>query len=129
MANGTRAQGKSVADVINGGSASAVTAAQNLITVPIVATFNGRIQAVKVYGGTAGTGAGNTVVDVTINGTSIWSQATSRPTLLATNAGEFGNSIGDKGSFKAGDRINVVCASVSTTGHANLSVGVALGAA
>jgi hypothetical protein len=126
---GTRAQGKSVADTIWGGSSAAVTAAQNLITVPYVATFNGRIQAVKVYGGTAGTGGGNTVCDVTVNGTSIWSQAAAKPTLLATATGEFNNAIGDRGSFKAGDRINLLVSSISSTGQAALSMTVALGAA
>src|SRR5215472_17667945 len=127
---GTRAQGKSVSDVLYSGSAAAVTAGLSLVAVPYVATFNGRVGAVKVYASTAGSGAGNTVCDVTINGTSIWSQAAARPTLLGTSTGEFNNAIGDRGSFRAGDRINLTVVSIpATTGHANLSMSAALQAA
>jgi len=127
---GTRAPGKSVADVLVGGSNAAVTAAQNLLFAPaLIAPFNGRVGAVKVYANTAGTGGGNTVVDVLVNGTSIWSVAAAKPTLLATATGEFANAIGDRGSFRAGDRVTVTVASISSTGHAALSVAVALQAA
>jgi hypothetical protein len=127
---GTRAWGKSVADVISVGSTAAVTAAQILTAQPYLCTFNGRIQAIKGYAGAAGTGAGSTVLDVQINGQSVWSQASSRPTLAAASTGEFNNAIGDRSSFKAGDRITVLVPTIpATTGHGTVSVAVALGAA
>jgi hypothetical protein len=128
---GTRIPGKSISDAIQGGSIAAVTAAQ-VLTAPqpaYIATFNGRVYAVKAYAGVAGTGGGNTVLDVQINGQSVWAVASAQPTLLATSTGEFNNAIGSRGSFRAGDRITLLVTSISTTGHGQLSVAVALGAA
>jgi hypothetical protein len=127
---GGRAQAGVTVDTIQAGSLAAVTAAQTLNTsgVPYLAPFNGRIRAVKVYCGTAGTGGGNSVFDVLINGVSLWSQAAARPTLAALSTGEANNAVGDRGSFRSGDRITATCASVSTTGHAVVSVAIAIGA-
>jgi hypothetical protein len=81
-----------------------------------------------VYAVTAGTGGANTVVDVLVNGTSIWATAGNKPTLLATSTGEFANAVGDpnKTGVRPGDRISIQVASISSTGHARLSATVAL---
>jgi len=115
---GTRVQTNSVCDSIQGYSSTAVTATQ--ILWKYIAVTYGRLKGIKFYGGTAGTGGGNTVCDITINGTSVWSVAGNKPTLLATATGEFANSDPDVGSFRPGDRIVMSVLSISTTGHADL---------
>ena len=86
-----------------------------------------RLTAVKVYATTAGTGGGNTVVDLLRNGVSVWSAAGNRPTLAAVSTGEFTNTRPDRGvGLDPGDRIAFQVASISTTGHARLSASAAL---
>jgi len=123
---GTRAQSKNIIDTVAGYSNAAVTAAQFLNEYVVVAF--GRVTAVKVYATTAGTGGSNTVVDVLINGTSLWATAGNKPTLLATSTGEFANTVGDpnKVSVRPGDRVAIQVASISSTGHARLSASVAI---
>jgi hypothetical protein len=124
---GTRSQTKNVVDTIQGYSgATAVIAAQILFEA--VSTLFGRISGIKFFAVTAGTGAGNTVCDVLLNGTSIWSVAANKPTLLATSTGEFANSVPDPNSrgVRPGDRITLQVSSVSTTGHARLMGTVAI---
>jgi len=76
---------------------------------------------------TAGTGGGNTVCDVLLNGTTIWTAAGNRPTGLAVTANlEFTNTTPDVRAFQPGDRIQLQVASVSSTGHARLMMSVAL---
>ena len=115
---GTRVQTNSICDSIQGYNAAAVTA--NLILWKYIAVSYGRIKGVKFFGGTAGTGGGNTVCDIQINGTSIWSVTANKPTLAATSTGEFTNSDPDVGSFHPGDRIVMLVSSISSTGHADL---------
>jgi hypothetical protein len=123
---GTRAQSKNIIDTIAGYSNAAVVASQ-FLTEWIVVAY-GRITGIKVYAVTAGTGGANTVVDVLVNGTSIWATAGNKPTLLATSTGEFANAVGDpnKTGVRPGDRISIQVASISSTGHARLSATVAL---
>jgi hypothetical protein len=123
---GTRAQSKNIIDTIAGYSNAAVVASQ-FLTEWVVVGF-GRITGIKVYGATAGTGGATTVVDVLVNGTSIWATAGNKPTLLATSTGEFANTVGDpnKTGVRPGDRISIQVASISSTGHARLSATVAL---
>jgi hypothetical protein len=115
---GTRVQVASICDSVQGYNAGAVTAA--LVLWKYVTVSFGRIKGVKAYAGTAGTGGGNTVLDITINGTSIWSVAGNKPTLAATSTGEFANSDPDVGAFRPGDRVSMLVSSISTTGHADL---------
>ena len=123
---GTRSQPGSTTDVVTGYSNAAVTASQFLNEYIVV--FFGRITGIKVYATTAGTGGGNTVVDVLVNGTSIWATAGNKPTLLATSTGEFANAVGDAGrvGVRPGDRIALQVASISSTGHARLSASAAI---
>src|SRR5262245_31092474 len=123
---GTRAQSKNVIDVVNGYSLAAVTAAQ-ILSQYLVTAF-GRLTGIKFYAVTAGTGGGNTVGDVLVNGTSIWATAANRPTLLATSTGEFANTLGDAGKIvvRPGDRITLQINSVSSTGHAGVYASAAL---
>ena len=123
---GTRAQPKNIIELVSGYSNTAVTANQFLWE--FISVCYARITGIKVYGTTAGTGGGNTVVDVLVNGTSIWGTAGNKPTLLATSTGEFANTIGDPGKtgIRPGDRLAIQVASISTTGHARLTASVAL---
>jgi hypothetical protein len=123
---GTRAQAKNIIELVSGYSNAAVTANQYLWE--FVSVSFGRLTGIKVYATTAGTGGSNTVVDVLVNGTSIWATAGNKPTLLATSTGEFANTIGDPGKtgIRPGDRIALQVASISSTGHARLTATVAL---
>lgn len=121
---GTRTNVESVRHVVTGYSNAAVTA--SLYLTEDIIPFAAQITAVKVYAATAGTGAGNTVVDVLVNGTTIWPTAGNRPTLAATSTGEFASTRPDTRQVDAGDRIAIQVASISTTGHARLSAAVVL---
>ena len=115
---GTRVQTNSICDSIQAWNITAVTA--GLLLWRYVAVSYGRVRGVKFRAETAGTGGGNTVCDIQINGTSIWSVAANKPTLAATSTGEFTNSDPDVGAFHPGDRIDMLVSSISTTGHAQL---------
>src|SRR6516225_9460466 len=119
---GTRAQAKNVIETAQGYSNTAVAAAQ--ILSEYVSVVFGRITGIKFYAATAGGGA--CVGDVLLNGTSIWANAASRPTL-ASGTGEFTNSVPDPGSrgIRPGDRITVQI-NITTTGPARVSATVAI---
>jgi hypothetical protein len=124
---GTRAQAKNIIDTIAGYSNAAVTA--NQVLQEWVAIAFGRLTGIKFYAVTAGSGAGNTVADVLINGTSVWAAAGSKPTLLGTATGEFANAVPDPNnrSVRPGDRITLQVNSIpATTGHARVMATVAL---
>lgn len=124
---GTRAQPKNVATVVQGYSNAAVTASQ--VLTEFVAPVWGRITGIKANAQTAGTGAGNTVIDVLKNGTSIWVTAAQRPTLAAASTGEFNNALGSPGrtGVRPGDVLSVTVATIpATTGHARVMASVAI---
>ena len=123
---GTRAQAKNIVDNVCGYSNAAVTAAQ--VLNEYVVTCFGRITGIKFLAVTAGTGGGNTVGDVLVNGTSIWATAGNKPTLAAVSTGEFANTVGDpnKVGVRPGDRITLQVTSVSSTGHARLMATVSI---
>lgn len=118
---GTRAQAKNLIDNVVGYSNAAVTAGQ--VLSEYVSNSFGRLTAVKFLAVTAGSGAGNTVGDVLLNGTSIWSATANKPTLAAASTGEFANAIGDAGrvAVRPGDRITLQINTIpATTGHARV---------
>ena len=122
---GTRVQTSSICDSIQGYNSAAVTA--GLILWKYIAVSFGRVKGVKAFGGTAGAGAGNTVLDITRNGTSIWSVAANKPTLAAASTGEFTNSDPDVGNFGPGDRLVMTVSSIpATTGHADVYMTAAV---
>ena len=123
---GTRAQARSVCDTVQGYSSTAVTASQVLFEY--VSPVFARLTGIKFLAVTAGTGGGNTVGDVLINGTSVWATAGNKPTLAATSTGEFANAVADPNtrSVKPGDRITLQINSISSTGHARVMATVAL---
>jgi hypothetical protein len=120
---GTRSQAKNVIDAAQGYSSTAVAAAQ--VLSEFVSTSFGRISGIKFYAVTAGSGA--CVGDVLLNGTSIWSNAASKPTLAA-GTGEFTNSVPDPGSrgVRPGDRITIQINTIGATGPARVMATVAL---
>lgn len=122
---GTRTGAEHVVAMFHGFSSAAVTASQYLSETVVL--FPCRLTAVKVYGSTAGTGGGNTVVDLLKNGASVWSAAGNRPTLAATSTGEFESTAPNRGTaLNPGDRLSFQVASISTTGHARLFAACAL---
>ena len=122
---GTKTNSYAVRHVLHGMSTSAVTANQRL--VEFVAPFSCRIGAVKAYAFTAATGAGNTVIDVQINGTSVYTTTANRPTLATASTGEFTNTNPDVRGVQAGDVVAIQVLSIpATTGHARVTASVAL---
>ena len=111
-----------------GYSVAAVTAGQTLLEFAV--PFPCRLGGIVGRGETAGTGAGNTVLDVLKNGTSIWDVSGSKPTLAATSTGEFASALpstrGMMPLTPAMDRLTLKVLSISSTGHARLSLAVAL---
>lgn len=107
--------------VISGHNAAAVTAGLTLAREVMV--FDGKITGFWAYGATAGSGAGNTVLDCMVNGRSIWSDFANAPYLLATDTAVFvavppSNGLRD---VKPGDLVQIRVVSVSTSGHARVS--------
>lgn len=124
---GTRAQPKNVVDVVQGYSFAAVTA--NEVLTEYVSTVFGRITGIKFLAVVAGTGAGSTVGDVLINGTSVWATAANKPTLAAASTGEFNNATPDPGrpGVRPGDRVTLQINTVpATTGHARVMASAAI---
>jgi hypothetical protein len=120
--SGTRSAGGNVVSSIpvsGTQSTSAVTANQVLQEVTVA--HYGRIGGIAFNADTAGTGAGNTVLDVLKNGTSIYATSGSKPTLAATSTGGFANTQPGTRGVKPGDVIKVIVSSVSTTGHSGIS--------
>lgn len=124
---GTRAQSKNIIDTVAGYSNAAVTAGQILNEWVVVAY--GRLTGIKMLAVTAGSGAGSTVGDVLVNGTSVWSAAANRPTLAAASTGEGNNTIPDPGraAVRPGDRVTLQINTIpATTGHARVMMTAAL---
>jgi hypothetical protein len=124
---GTRAQSKDICDTVAGYSNAAVTAGQ--ILQEWVAPAFGRLSGIKFLAVTAGVGAGNTVGDVLINGTSVWATAGNRPTLATASTGEFNNAVADPNSrgIRPGDRVTLQINTIpATTGHARVMATVAV---
>lgn len=127
MAGITAAVGKRRIQDIHGHSSAAVSALLQ-IGAGVVVFPVGNIIACLASAGTAGTGAGDTVLDILLNGTSIFTTAANRPTLLATSTGAFANTLPDTKRVVAGDRISLICLSVSGagTGHAKVAFTVVI---
>lgn len=124
---GTRAQAKNVIDNVCGYSSAAVTAAQ--VLQEVVVTTSARLTGIKFLAVTAGSGAGNTVGDVLINGTSVWASAANKPTLASASTGEFNNAVPDPNTraVRPGDRITLQINTIpATTGHARVMATVSL---
>lgn len=124
LSSGTYSDASSVLAVVSGYSVAAVTAAQYLVELQL--PFACRVGGIQARAATAGTGAGSTVLDVLINGTSIWTVAASRPTLLAASTGSFASLRAPSNSLKRGDVLSLQVASISSTGHARLALTLAL---
>ena len=116
---GVRSNGESIIATLPFASTAAVTAGQVLGEITVA--HYGRINGLAASAVTAGTGAGNTVLDVQKNGTSIYTVVASRPTLAAASTGLFTNKQANVRNLVPGDRITVTCLSISTTGHARVS--------
>jgi hypothetical protein len=103
---------------------SATTAGQYLTELQM--PFAARLGGIQATAQLAGSGAGSTVLDVLINGTSIWTTTASRPTLLALSTGSFAVVSPGARTLKRGDRLSLLVAAISTTGHARVALTVAI---
>ncbi len=103
---------------------AAVVGGQILASVCL--PFYCRIGGVQATAAVAGTGAGSTVLDLQINGTSIYVTTANRPTLLATSVGGFALMAPDVRTLKQNDILTLLVYSVSTTGHGKITFSVAL---
>lgn len=121
---GTQCSAFAVREIVQGYASAAVTAAQ--VIHQMVVPCRCRVAAVKAYASVAGTGAGNTVLELKKNGTTMYTTAANRPTLLATSTGEFANTNPDVRELLPGDLLSLEVASVSTTGHGKVAYSVAL---
>lgn len=122
---GTRTGAEDVASLVAFYFRTAATAATYVGETPVL--FPCRLTAVKVYAATAGTGGGNTVIDLLKNGVSVWSSAANRPTLAATSTGEFTNTAPNRGAaLNPGDLLSFYIDTISATGHARLACAAAL---
>ena len=107
------------------GIAGAVIANQYLRL--FISPFDCVIGGIQADARTAGSGSGNTVLDVLVNGTSIWTTAANRPTLAAASTGAFALSPPYATPIHRGDRIALRVSSIpATTGHALVSMAVTL---
>jgi hypothetical protein len=125
---GTKSDYRKVLAMPVGYSSAAVTAGQNLLEFAV--PFPCRIGGIVGRAETAGTGVGNTVLDVLKNGTSIWSASANRPTLAAISTGEFASTVPEARAMQpltpSMDRLTLQVAGISSTGHARLSLAVVL---
>ncbi len=86
-----------------------------------------RLGGIQADARTAGSGAGNTVLDVLVNGVSIWTTAGNRPTLATASTGAFTLSKPYAQVIKKGDRVAIQVVTVPATfGHALVCCSITL---
>jgi hypothetical protein len=107
-------------------NAAAITAAT--LKKEWIAPCDLRILDVIVDSETAGSGGTSDIVDVNINGTTIYTTQANRPTLLVTNTGMFAEA-GEPEVFeiKAGDIISYDVDQIATTGSARFKIAIVCG--
>jgi len=103
----------------------AVTA--NLYLARFISPCRLDLGGMQFWADTADVGAGNTVIDVFINGTSIWTTAGQRPTLASAATGGFTLTRPPTRSVNKSDRLDIQVVTIpATTGHANVRASIAL---
>lgn len=112
--------------VLNGFFTGAVTTTSRW---DFVAPCSGRIVAINMHAAGAGSGTGNTEINVLKNGASIFS-GTDRFSIASADTGYldavYPTDAGE--SVRAGDQLSVqVTAIPTTTGHANIAFTVVIG--
>jgi hypothetical protein len=88
-----------------------------------VAPSNGRVCVIRARAQQAGT-AGNTVLDLFRNGTSMYRNQTRRPTLVGTTVGAFSANAPDEQAIVAGDLIQLLVQ--ASGGHQGVSATAAV---
>ncbi len=125
MPKGTFSPSTKVITLIAGYALGAVLADQ--VLVKVVMPCDGRIGGVQADADTAGAGAGSTVLDVTVAGTSIYASTALKPTLLGTSTGNFDSGRPDNRALKVGDEIVLKVSGVPAgSGHGQLAFTVAI---
>lgn len=122
MVQGTFSPVEHVLGLVAGYGSGAVAAGQVLAqaVLPCDACLGG----VQAWAATAGTGVGSTVLDVLVDGASVYAAA--KPTLAATATGAFASGRPSRRALPAGALLSLIVLSVSSTGHAKLAVTVAI---
>lgn len=86
-----------------------------------------RLGGIQVGAATAGSGTGSTIIDVFINGTSVWANSSNRPTLAAASTGAFTSTRVTNRALRVGDVLVVQVKEIPTsTGHARLRWCIAI---
>jgi len=116
MADATRIQG-----FIGGYAATAPNAEQ--VLGAMVATAPGQIRSVACFS-QGSSGSTPTVIDVRNNGTSVYTNPASRPTLPGGQTGKFTSTIPNHRAVRIGDVVSIVCAQAG--GHAGVVATVAV---
>jgi len=116
MSDPTRIQG-----FVTGFASTAPNAEQ--VLGALVACAPGQIRSVACAS-TSGSGATATIIDVRKNGTSCYTNPSSRPTLAAGQTGKFTSTLPNRRNVLPGDVVSVVCAQAG--GHASVVATVAL---
>ncbi len=116
MSDPTRIQG-----YLSGYTVAAPNAEQ--VLGAMVATAPGQIRTVACAS-TSGAGGTATIIDVRKNGTTCYTNPSSRPTLAAGATGKFTSTLPNRRNVEPGDVLSVVCAQAG--GHANVVATVAL---
>jgi hypothetical protein len=107
-------------------TAAALTTAGNPKQEWIV-PFDGRISDVIVTSQAAGTGGTSTIIDVNINGTTIYTTQANRPTLLLADSGMYAEAGEPQVTrVKAGDLISYDVDQITTTGPTRTNVTIVI---
>lgn len=92
-----------------------------------VITRPSRIIDVLIYSGTAGSGGSADIIDVTLNGTTIYTTQANRPTLAQGDTGMWTEASEPEVTvLNAGDIITIDVDQVASTGSAVVSVNITL---
>jgi hypothetical protein len=119
-----RSAADSISHVFTAYSSAAITAAQVLGEFVCVAF--GRIEGVIASAQVVGTVAGSDVLDILVNGVSIYTVVANRPTLLFSALGTFVSGQAQLRALRPGDVVKVIALSVGTTGHGRVCATIAI---
>ena len=91
-----------------------------------IVTFYGRIVDVICDSTTAGSGGTSDIIDVNINGTTIYTTQANRPTLLVGNTGMFTESAEPDAALTVvpGDILSYDIDQIATTGSARFKISI-----
>lgn len=133
MSAGTYSNPLAVIGFINGNTGSASTATVGQVLVEFTAPCDCHIGGIQASALSAGTGAGNTVIEVRVftasvgSPVSIWPTAGNRPTLASASTGQFALAMPYNTVLRKDDTIQAYIAAIpASAGHANVNITITL---